>query len=161
MVHSAGIQVLASLPTFEETPLPAEHLLPFMRHLKSTTPVVILDLPGALAPGVSPILSLLDKMIVLLSPDIPSLQSTATALQGLLKLGVPDQAIKLVVNQVNPHQALPVETIEKTLKRPILVSIPFEAEMVRAVNSGKPLLLSYPKSPGAMALGKLAVTILT
>jgi pilus assembly protein CpaE len=161
MAHSAGIQVLASLPTFEETPLPAEHLLPFMRHLKSTTPVVILDLPGALAPGVSPILSLLDKMIVLLSPDIPSLQSTATALQGLLKLGVPDQAIKLVVNQVNPHQALPVETIEKTLKRPILVSIPFEAEMVRAVNSGKPLLLSYPKSPGAMALGKLAVTILT
>ena len=51
--------------------------------------------------------------------------------------------------------------IEKTLKRPILASIPFEAEMVRAVNSGKPLLLSYPKSAGAIALGKLAMTILT
>lgn len=161
MAHNTGIQVLGSLPTFEENPLPAEHLLPFMRQLKSTTPVVVLDLPEALAPGVSPLLSLLDKIILLLSPDIPSLQSTAIALQGLHKLGVTDQAIKLVVNQVNPQQALPLEALEKTLKRPIFASIPFEAEMSRAVNSGKPLLLSHPKSPGAMALGKLAMSILT
>lgn len=160
IAHNTGVQVLASAPAFEETSPSAGLVFALMQHLKSTTPVVILDLPNALAPDVAPLLSLLDKIILLLSPEVPSLQSTATALQGLLKLGVTDSNIKLVANQVNPHHLLPLEAIEKTLKRPVLASIPFEAEMVKAANSGQPLLLSHPNSAGALALGKLATTIL-
>ena len=123
--------------------------------------MTVLDAPHILELHFSPILQIVNKLILVLSTDMPSLQSTAIALQGLTKLGMPDENIELVVNQITPYNSLPIDTIQKALKRPILATIPFEADMVKAVNSGKPLVLSNPRSAAAAAIGKLANVLLT
>ena len=160
MKHSSGIELLASPPTFMQTSVD-NSLVNMINTLNSIYPITVLDMPHILESKFSPLLQHLDKLILVLAADMPSLQSTAIALQGLQKFGLSDKKIELVVNQVTPYHTLPLETIQKVLKRPIKAAIPFEADMVKAVNSGKPLILSTPQSPATAAIGKLAQTILT
>jgi MinD-like ATPase involved in chromosome partitioning or flagellar assembly len=46
------------------------------------------------------------------------------------------------------------------VKRPIAAKIPFEPDMIKAVNSGQPLLLGSPKSAAAAAIARFASTLL-
>ncbi len=160
MKHNSGVELLASTPTFRQgLPSTNNSLFSMINSLNSIFPIAVLDVPNILEPHFSPILQILDKLILVLSTDMPSLQSTVIALQGLNQLGLTDDNVELVINQVSPHNALPVESIQKALKRSVLAAIPFEAEMVKAVNSGQPLILSAPRSPATAAIGKLANSI--
>jgi Flp pilus assembly CpaE family ATPase len=127
-----------------------------MRVIKAGLPVSVLDMPQLLEPHMSPVLQLIDKLVLVITPDIPSVQATVTALQGLVKLGYNNQQILLVLNQITPSNGLPPESIQKTLRRPINAVIPFEAEMLKATNTGKPLLLLSPQSPASKAIAQLA-----
>jgi pilus assembly protein CpaE len=158
--HDSGVQLLASAPTFGQSfSLADDRLLHLIRGLKSAFPITVLDVPHILEQHFSPSLQLLDRIVLVLTPDMPSVQSTAIALQGLTHLGMDVRKIVLLVNHVSPHNPLPLETIQRVLKRPLAASIPFDPEMTRAVNSGRALLLSSPKSPGALAIGQLTTTL--
>jgi len=159
--HNSGVYLLASSHVYgHELSLADTRLQQLLTIMKSGFPFVVLDIPHLVEPQFASTLQLFDKIAVVISPDMPSLQSTAIALQSLSRLGVPDDKIALVVNQVIPQGALPTETIQKAIKRPVVATIPFDPEMVKAVNSGKPLLLANPQSPAAMAIGGLAGKLL-
>lgn len=159
MKHSSGIELLASPPTFTRTSL-NDSLLSLINGVTSTYRITVLDMPHIFEPSFSPILKIIDRLILVLAADMPSLQSTAIALQGLQQLGLTGNNVDLVVNQITPAHTLPTEAIQKALKRPVKATIPFDADMVKAVNSGKPLIVSAPKSPAASVIGRLAQTIL-
>jgi pilus assembly protein CpaE len=155
--HQAGIHLLASPLRFEERFAAHSNSLDQLDTvLRPAYRFTIFDLPcSALEPQTASFFQQLDAVAVVISPDVPALQSTALALQSLARLGVVDEKIRLVVNQVVPQNGLPVETIQKAVKRLVSAKIPFEADMIKAVNSGKPLLLSSPKSAGAAAIARL------
>ncbi|MEW5959699.1 MAG: response regulator [Chloroflexota bacterium] len=159
--HIAGVQLLAS-DLNPEYQLAANHPLERLATvLKPAFRFTIFDMPRrVLTPAYSALLQQLDKVVVILSPDVPSLQSTAITLQSLAQLGVSKSKIELVVNQVVAVGALPLETIQHAVKRPMAAGIPYEPEMVKAVNSGKPLLLNNPKCAGAVAIARLAGMLL-
>jgi len=160
--HNSGVYLLASSHVYgHELSLADTRLQQLLTVMKSGFPFVVLDIPHFMEPQFASTLQLFDKVAVVMSPDMPALQSTAIALQSLSQLGVPDDKISLVVNQVIPQGALPTETIQKAIKRPIVASIPFDPEMVKSVNSGKPLLLTNSQSPAAMAIGGLAGKLLS
>jgi pilus assembly protein CpaE len=162
MPHNSGVQLLASSHVYgHELSLTDGRLEQLVAVLKSGFPFIVLDIPHFLDPHFAPTLQRFDKIILVLSPDMPSLQSTAIALQSLGRLGIAGDKIVLVVNHVIPQGALPLETIEKAIRRPIAANIPYEPEMIKAVNSGKPLLLNNPQSAGAMAIVGLSNTILS
>ncbi|MCB0196958.1 MAG: response regulator [Anaerolineae bacterium] len=154
--HNAGVQLLASQPAFHEQVLPADRLLLLLKNLKSDFTFTVVDSPYLLEAQGSSILPVLDKLILVLSPDMPSIQSTVIALQGLSQHGIAENKITLVINQTAPHNAVPLQTIQKVLKRPIALAIPYEPDMIKAANNGKPLLLSSPQTQAAAAIGKLA-----
>lgn len=159
--HQSGVQLLTSPPTFEPMFPSAQAALPeLVKGLKTNFPITVLDMPTMLEPHFVSVPQLLTKVVLVLSPDMPSVQSAALALQGLLKQGLADKDITLVVNQLTPYHTVPINTIQKVLKRPVAISIPFEPEMIKAINNGQPLLLSAPKSAASAAIGKLAQTIL-
>ncbi len=160
MKHSSGIELLASPPSFTDNTPASDGLENIVKSAQATFPVVVLDVPHILSPNFTPILQMLDKLILVLTTDMPSLQSTVMALQGLNKLGLTDDKITLVVNNITPAVGLTPETLQKALKRPIFTAIPFEAAMLKAVNSGTPLVLSQPQSPATSAIGQLARTLL-
>ena len=159
--HNAGVQLLASDLSPERQLSANHHLEQLAASLKSGFQFTVFDLPRTiLEPHYSSLLQQLDKLALIMSPDVPSLQSTAIALQSLAQLGVSKSRIELIVNQVVSSSALPLETIQSAVKLPIAANIPFEPDMIKAVNSGKPLLLSSPKCPGAAAIARLANLLL-
>jgi pilus assembly protein CpaE len=159
--HSTGIQLLASALNYDHLlHLNDQRLEQLVMALKSGFHHTLLDIPHVLEPRFQPTWRQFDKIALVLSPDMPSLQSAAMALQGLLRLGIDETNIGLIVNNILPQGGLPLEIIQKTVKRPIVASIPYEPEMIKAVNSGKPLLLSSPQSPTALAIIKLAHLLL-
>lgn len=155
--HTAGVQLLASSPAFGQSLAEhTAHLLPLLTGLKSESEITVLDVHLLLEQHLLATLELLDQIILVSAPDLPSVQSTAIALQGLTKLGVPDSKITIVSNQVNPNNALPLPMIQKAVKRTISTVVPFDPEMAKSANTGKPVLLSKPHSLAARAIGKLA-----
>jgi pilus assembly protein CpaE len=159
--HDSGLYLLASSHVYgHELSLADARLPQLLSLMKSAFPYVVLDIPHSIEPQFTPVLRDFDKIAVVLSPDMPSLQSTAIALQSLARLGVPEEKISLVVNQVIPQGALPAEVIQKVIKRPVVTHIPFDPEMIKAVNSGKPLVLTNPQSPAATAVAGLANKLL-
>ncbi len=161
MQHQSDVQLLASTPMFDQDLSPSDNrLLELLSKIKSDYPITILDVPRILEPHFSPLLQLVDRVVLVLSPDMPSIQSAAIALQGLNKLGMNSDKISLVVNQVNQYNALPIDTIQKAIRRPITAVIPFDSNMGKAVNQGKPLLLSNAQSPAIEAINTLASTII-
>ncbi len=161
MQHSSGIQLLASTLNYKQKLSSGdERLEQLIVALKSTFPMLVLDAPNILEPHFAPILKLFDKISLILSSDMPSLQSTAMALRGLARLGISEDKIVLVLNQIGPQSVLPLETIQKAVRRPIVANIPFEADMIRAVNNGRPLLISRPESAAAGAISQLANKLL-
>jgi DNA-binding response OmpR family regulator len=158
--HQTGIQLLASAPAYDQQLPFTDDLSRLVRILKSEFSFTVFDIAGStLNSSLTGILTHLDKIGLILTPDMPSLQSTAIALQGLTRLGVPESKVVLIVNQVMAQGNLPLEILQKAVKRPIGATIPFEPEMIKAVNRGRPLLLSSPKSAGAAAIAKLAETL--
>jgi pilus assembly protein CpaE len=160
--HNSGVHLLASAHVYgHELSLADSRLEQLVAILKSGFPFMVLDIPHFLESRFAPTLKLFDKISLVLSPDMPSLQSTAIALQSLARLGVTEDKIALVVNHIIPRDALPLETIQTAIKRPIAANIPFDPEMIKSVNSGKPLLLNNPQSVSAMAIARLANTLLS
>lgn len=155
--HSSGVYLLPSALGYDHPlALTDNRLAHLMSTLKNGVPLTVLDVPPILGPANTPLLRSFDKLVLVLSADMPALQSGVMALQNLIRLGVTESQIILVVNFTAPQGMLPQEAIQKALKRPILLSIPYDPEMVKAVNSGKPLLLSAPQSPAAVAIARLA-----
>ncbi len=155
--HSSGLHLLASTLAYDQQLSIADSRLEQLTTtLQSAFPITVFDIPHQLEPGLSPVLKRLDKIVVVLSPGVPSLQSTGMALQGLRRLGVSENNILLLVNQIRPESVLPIKTIEQMIKRPVNMVIPFEPHMVRAVNNGKPLLIHNPDTAGAVAITQFA-----
>jgi DNA-binding response OmpR family regulator len=153
--HDSGVQLLAAPHNFGTGTPPKELVFKLMQGLKSAFALNILDVPHLLEPSFAASAQLLDRVILLLSPDMPSVQSTVVALQGLLKLGLAEEKILLVMNQVTEQTGLPAQTVEKVVKRPIAAILPYDPQMLAAVNSGKPLVLSQPQSPFVLAINQL------
>ena len=161
--HDSGVQLLASSHVYGyELSLADPRLPQLVTILKSVLPFVVLDLPHCLEPSMAATMQLFDKIVLVLSPDMPSLQSTAIALQSLVRLGMTEDKISLVVNYITPSPgALPVETIQRAIKRPLAATIPYEPEMNKAINSGKPLLISKPNATAVAAIAGLVNTLLS
>jgi pilus assembly protein CpaE len=157
MQHSTGVQLLASPPTYGQNSAHYnDELLRFLGSLKTTCPISILDIPRLLEPHFSPVLLLIDKLFLVLSADMPSVQAAVIALQGLTALGMDPHKINLIVNQTSQYNPLPIEIIQKAIRRPIAITIPFDQSMTKAVNSGQPLLTITPQSATALAISQLA-----
>ena len=161
--HKSKVHLLASTLNYDRRLSPnASQLEQLVTLLKPAYPLAIFDLAQlVLQADAEAVLQQFDKLVLVLTPEMASLQSTALLLQALTRLEIAEQKISLVVNQPFPQHAMPVEAIQKVLKRTITASIPFEPEQVKAVNSGQPLLLSSPKSAGAVAIARLANSLLS
>ena len=64
----------------------------------------------------------------------------------------------IILNQVSPGAHLSTGAVERTLRRPLLGSVPFDTDQARGLAQGEPAVLHRPTSPLARARGIGAVT---
>jgi pilus assembly protein CpaE len=157
VAHSSGVKVLpVVLSPARAAPIPAKTTERVLSVLKSGFNYTIVDTLSSLDDMTLAALIHSDQIILVLVPEAASIQAATVTLQAFRSLGLSEEAIVPIVNHTFAKGGLSLGTIENALKRPIKAVIPHEPELlIRAINSGTPLVLSQPSSAMATAIQKL------
>ncbi len=156
--HPTGIAVLAapSIPTMQTLSTVAVQNV--LTHLGSAFQHVIVDAPG-LDPGAVGALLMARSVVVVMSDDPPSIQTTGQFMVALQNAGVEIGRVRVVVNHIRPTPDVPAETIQKALKRPLSADIPYDHNQLTAIRRGLPLVAADPASAFASSIEALARTM--
>jgi pilus assembly protein CpaE len=161
-VHDSGVHVLSSpVSPGEAGEAPPASIQPLTANLRRTFSLTLLDLPPILSGTTAAALTAADRVILVVTPDVASLQSTAVALRALSTMGVDDERIWTVLNTPGGVGGLSPEAVTKALQRILKASIPYEPDMLAALNARRPLMLASPKSAAAQAIARLAAQLLS
>ncbi len=104
-------------------------------------------------------IDLADHVLWTLLPNAMSLKATLQAMEMLESHKFSFQKFHCIANQVDLPNSLPVEAMSNALDRfgkSITVSLPFEPELPRLMNQGRPILVDSAKSVYARSVTTLA-----
>ena len=155
--HSMGVSVLPT-PPVDRRPPPG-WIEQAIILLKNHFPRSLADVTSSPNAGIQSILSLVDHIVLVTTPEAQSIRNTLRALEGLRALGFPESGILLVVNHVQATAQIPIAKIQVGIKHGILAVIPHVPGMPKLTQVGRPLLLAEPGSPAARAIGRMAMQI--
>lgn len=160
--HSSGVQVLAAPPNPEaDFAVTVDQLERAIGLLRPRFDHVIVDCGSRLDPRTLWMLEQADTHIFVIFPEIAALRATSLMLAFLADTATLRARTRFVVNHIFPKELLEARDVENLLRARPAAEIPYtEVDMIRAVNEGVPVVASRPSSPAALAIGKLAKTIL-
>ncbi len=99
------------------------------------------------------------KVVLVVTQDIATLWQCKTAIDILMKLGLPGDSVAVVLNRVAKESIMPESKIQDFLGVDLAGSIPDDRKAVeRSVYEGKPVVL-YPKNEMADAIWQIAVRL--
>lgn len=120
-----------------------------IHQLRATCSFLIMDTPSNFRESTLTALDLADMVVVVTTPDIPTLQNTAKGLDILLhRLQYPADKLTLVLNRADAAIGLTEKDISNALGVPINHRVPSDGRTaVWAANTGQPLMLTRKKLP--------------
>jgi pilus assembly protein CpaE len=164
-LHPSGIRVLAAPPAPElsET-ITTENIKIVLGRLRADFDYVVMDTWSYLDDTVLAAMDLADRVVVVMTPEIPSIKSTKLFFEVAEALKFPTDQIDLVLNKVLPRDGIRPEQIESSMKHQILAHLDFDPRGIRqAINQGLPVILGEPNNPlseSFVALAQETVTLL-
>ena len=156
--HPNGIRYIASprYPIAADTFM-NETLKILMEKIKSQNEFIVVDISHDFSDMTIQMLSISDTILLVMAPEMASLRTTISAIEIYDRLGMPLDKVKIVLNNNSSSSAIKQAQLEKVLKRPLDFVLPFEAgEVNRALNFGKPFILTNPDLPICLNLEKMA-----
>lgn len=156
-----GLQYIAG-PT---TPSDAEMVAPdmvraAMNILRSMYDYIIIDTPHDFSEVSIHMLDFANVILLMIAPEMASVRAVAASMDAYQKLGYAPDKIKLILNQTFDGEGLKQSQIEKALDTTIKLVLPHAPnDFVRAINMGKPLLVSSPNTPVAALFENAAYTL--
>jgi pilus assembly protein CpaE len=157
-LHPSGLRVLPAPPT----PVAFERISPdgFKRVVSKFLDqfdYVVLDTWSYLDDIVLAGIDLAERILVVMTPEIPSVKSTKQFFEITEALEFPSQRIDLILNKVIPRDGVRAEQIEENLKHGFAARFDFEPKGVRqTINQGLPLVLAQPNHPISQSCLRLA-----
>jgi MinD-like ATPase involved in chromosome partitioning or flagellar assembly len=100
-----------------------------------------------------------DLIIVVLNPEIATIQSTLATLRTLVNLGISGRKVHLLLNHHSSQAGLPKAAVERGLQRSVSFLVPHDPNQARALAQGKPLSLGDDQSPLPDAMKRLATSL--
>jgi CheY-like chemotaxis protein len=155
---SSGVTVLAAPPIPLAESLSTRAIQNILRELTSSYNPVVVD-AGQLGTAAVGALNMSSVVVVVMTDDPFSVQTTGQTLVTLQKMGIDAGRVRVVLNHTNPTRDLPPAAIQKALKRPLSAELPYDPNQPGAVRRGTPLVIASPKSPFAAAVQQLTRTI--
>jgi len=129
-----------------------------IKHLKKRYDVIVLDSSPALNEETLAVILAADELIVVTTPDHPTLSTTIKAVKVAKERRTP--IVGLVLNKVhNKDFELPIKDIEETTEVPVMAVIPHDINVLRALSEFTPSVTYKPKSKGSIEYKKLAATL--
>ncbi len=158
MPHSSGIKALLAPPRPEMADLVApgvmNAVLGKLRHLYN---YVIVDTWSSLHDITLTILDAADRIILITTPDIPSIYNTKLFFEVTEALEYPTGKAILVLNKADRRINIRAEDIQASIKYPVSSQLPLdERAATTAANQGVPYMLSEREGALAQATTALA-----
>ena len=127
--------------------------------LKKKYDIILIDSPPSLGEeGLATILAS-DEMIVVTTPDYPTISATIKAIKMAKQRGI--KLNGLILNKVYKKKfELDISDIEKVLELPVMAIIPHDINVVKAMNYFTPSTSYKPKSQGSTEFKKLAAVLI-
>ena len=144
--HDSGLRVSASPFLPPVRPPAGEAIARLLVMLKAAFGATVVDLGTFDDAGRAAILSS-DLVLLVLTPEVASLQTTAATLRTIKALNVPDDRVLLVSNQVALRPGLSPAAIEKALGRKLFANLPYDEAQLEALGRGVPLMPGQFNSP--------------
>jgi len=159
--HSSGVKALLapSRPELADLVAP-EHLKAIVQELLTLFDFVIVDTWASLHDLVLGILDISDRILLITTPDIPSIKNAKLFFEVTDALQYPEERAMLIINMADRRGAINVRDIEASIKHPVAAKIPLdERSAIQAANEGVPVVFGNRKSPLAQAITDLAQTL--
>jgi pilus assembly protein CpaE len=156
--HDSGIHFIAA-PTTSDVGemISADSLHASLDILRPYFEYIVIDVPHDFSEIAVKMLDASDLIVIMIAPELASIRAAVAALDVYQKLGYPPQKVKLVLNHLFEHGGLEQAKIERALNRAIDLVLPFDsANLVKAINLGKPSLQDNPNLPISILFENIA-----
>jgi len=147
--HSSGVKALLAPPRPEMADLVApEHMRKILAQLKGIYDYIVVDTDSSLSDFTLAVLESSDKILLVITPDIPTIKNARLFFEVMEALDHPLEEIMLVLNKVDRRGSIQEENIEASIKHPIASRIGNDHEAtLAAANQGIPLLIGQKNRP--------------
>ena len=144
ITHSSGLKVLLPPPVPEKAELiRPDFVQTIIQILKDHYEFVIIDTHNQLTEMELKIIESSDLLMLMMTMELTFIKNTKILLDLLIRLKVPREKIKVVLNRAFKSMGLEPSKVEKSLRYAISHFIPSEGNIVvPSVNKGKPFVLS-------------------
>ncbi len=155
--HESGVDVLSAPMRPEEAELIGEDsIVPVLELARATHDVVVVDTAPFFYGPMLATLDHTDDLLLVCTPDIPTLKNVRLTLNTLSLLSFPETRIRVVLNKASSRVGMGEAEVEAALDRRVDVTLPLDPAVGLAVNQGSPAVLSEPGAPFSKALLELA-----
>jgi len=161
ITHESGLHVVpAPLRPEEGEAIDAARIATILQTARSVYDAIVVD-TAPLFDG--PMLTALDRsdhVLLVSTPDVPSMKNIRLALQTLDLLGFPVERVALVENRSGMPGGVSTREMAETIGRKIRYSLPEDAVVPSSINAGTPAMIFKPKSRFAGAIGEVVADLM-
>lgn len=142
--HSSGIKVLlAPLKPEEGEMVQAAHITRILQEMRRSFDYIVIDTWPSFAEPVLAMTDLADRILLIMTLELPTIKNTKGFLDICEKLGYPADKVMLVLNRADSKLGIRTESVEDTLRKKFAASIPSDGRAVTtSINLGVPLVIS-------------------
>lgn len=108
--------------------------------------IVVVDTPPSLNEVVLTALDRSDLVVVMASLDVPSLKNLSVFLDTIRRLKIDDSRLRLILNKVDRDVGIDVKQAQDTFNNRFVATIPQSRAVSRAMNIGKMVVETEPRS---------------
>ena len=156
--YSANLHLLAAPKEVDSIDkIKPEHIFEVLRQLRECYDHVVLDPQHTFDAVTLAALDQSDKIVLVLTLDLPAIRSAKRALQIFDRVGYPRTKTMVVVNRWSKQVDLDLRQVEEFLGEPVIGSLPSDYQtVVNSVNLGTPLVESNSSSKIALEVKRVA-----
>ncbi len=161
IAHSSGVKVILGPPTPEDADLVTPSTLKkVLERLREMFAYVIVDTSSVLRDVEISLFDVSDRVILVASPDIPSLANVKKFFDLAVKLEYPPEKTILIMNRVDKRAGIQPASVEETLKHPVKGQILVDEKTVlQSINNGVPFVTGPKNLPPVQGILDLAQKI--
>ena len=151
--HASGVKALLA-PTRPEMAglVTAEHLRSILAEMRRMFDFVVVDTTRSLEDDTLAVLDTADRIVLLGTPDIPSIKNARAFFEIADALSYSVEKIMFILNKVDRRSTISAKDFESYLKHPVAAQLPMdEAIAVTSVNKGVPFVADPRAKSTALA----------
>ncbi len=156
--HSPNLHLLAAPKEVDPVDkMKPEYVFELLQRLRECYDHIVIDPQHTFDAVTMTALDQSDKIVLVLTLDIPAIRSAKRALQFFDKVGYPRTKILIFVNRWSKQFDLDLHQVEEFLGGPVMGSLPSDYQMVvNSINMGTPLVESDSSSKIARGIVRVA-----